>query len=353
MALCARLVPLQFSPLPYNIDGFPLARISEIIVDSGSIPNPADYTGLLAYNMKLPIFSLVLAMFSMVLGMEPLVLLPYFCAIMGSLAVLFIYVLARKLIRNDVAAFSTGMFAALSGLFVYVTTAAMKQLLAITLLCFILYLYTNRKDWRFRAAMVMALAILPFIHHLTTLMALLILSFALVGTAFRRSEHHVRSLKDLLLDATLGPGILMVSLIYYNAISLEIASEVINTNDIMLLASVAIIMAVLARILSMTVQTKPWFFLGKGSENSVTIWSIFDEKVLVLVLGIGILYLNSRIHVFSGAQLTSDALLRLIFPYLVLSIVGLIGFNVLRYSNFSMRHLIVGMFLAPLCVMSF
>jgi 4-amino-4-deoxy-L-arabinose transferase-like glycosyltransferase len=162
--------------LPYNIDGFPLARISEIIIDTGATPNPADYGGLLSYNMKLPVFSMVLATFSMVLGVEPLALLPYFCALMGSLAVLFIYVLARELTGNEIAAFSAGVFAALTGLFVYVTTAAMKQLLAITLLCFILYLYTRRNDWRFRLAMVAALFILPFTHHLTSLIALLVLS---------------------------------------------------------------------------------------------------------------------------------------------------------------------------------
>jgi len=339
--------------LPYNIDGFPLARISEIIVETGTVPNPADYGGLLSYNMKLPVFPMVLAMFSMVLGMEPLALLPYFCALMGSLAVLFIYVLARELTRNDIAAFSAGLFAALSGLFVYVTTAAMKQLLAITLLCFILYLYTRRNDWRFRMAMIMALFILPFTHHLTSLIALLVLSFALVGTAFRRSEHHVRTMKEFLVDAITGPGILLFSIIYYKTVNLEIATEVMNANDAMLLASVAILMAVLARLLSMTAQTKPWFFVGKSGSKDVTPWHIFDEKVLVLVLGIGTLYVNSRIHVFTGAQMTSDALFRLMFPYLALAVIGLIGFNVLRYSKFPKRHLVVALFLAPLCMMVF
>lgn len=317
------------------------------------MPNPADYGGLLSYNMKLPVFPMVLAMFSMVLGVEPLALLPYFCAIMGSLAVLFIYVLTRELTRNEIAAFSAGLFAALTGLFVYVTTAAMKQLLAITLLCFILYLYMRRQDWRFRLAMIMALFILPFTHHLTSLIALLVLSFALVGTAFRRSEHHVRTMKDFLLDAITGPGILMISILYYKLVNLEIAAEVMNANDAMLLASVAIIMAVVARLLSMTAQTKPWFFIGKGASKDVTPWHIFDEKVLVLVLGIGTLYLNSRIHVFTGAQMTSDTLFRLMLPYLVLTVIGLIGFNVLRYSKFPKRHLIVALFLAPFCVMLF
>ncbi|MBU4031995.1 MAG: hypothetical protein KKD98_04260, partial [Candidatus Thermoplasmatota archaeon] len=294
----------------------------------------------------------MLAMFSLVLGVEPLPLLPYFCALIGSLSVIFIYALAMSLTKNEIAAFSAGIFAALSGLFVYVTTAAMKQLLAITLLCFLLFLYTRRRDWRFRAGMILVLVILPFTHHLASLIALLTFSFALVGTAFRRSEHHVRTTKEFILDAITGPGILLMSIVYYNSVSLEIASEVINANDIMLLASVSILVAVIARMLSITVQTRPWFFL-KGKNKKVTFASIFDEKVLVLVLGIGVLYLNARVHLFTGAQLTSDALLRLMFPYFLLAIVGLMGFNVLRYSKFSQRHLVVGMFLAPLTIMVF
>jgi hypothetical protein len=41
------------------------------------------------------------------------------------------------------------------------------------------------------------------------------------------------------------------------------------------------------------------------------------------------------------------------FPYLVLAVLGVIGFNVLRYSRFPHRHIIVGMFLAPFCVIVF
>lgn len=352
IAMCARLVPLQSSDLPFNIDGYPLARISELMVQTGGMPDPAGYGGLLSYNMKLPVFSALLASFSLVLGVDPLPLLPYFCALIGSISVIFIYALARELTRSDVAAFGAGIFAALSGLFVYVTSAAMKQLLAITLLCFIIYLYPKRRDWRCRAAMASALLLLPFTHHLATLIALLALSFALVGTAFRRAPHHVRGTGEFLLDLIVGPGILMLSLAYYGSVDLEIASQVLNADDAMLLASVAVVMAVAARMVSMTVQTKPWFFM-KRADDRVGPACIFDEKVLVLVVGIAALYLNSRIHVFTGAALTSDALLRLMLPYLLLAVAALIGFNVMRYTKFEHRHIVVGLFLAPLAMMLF
>lgn len=353
VAFAVRLIPLQFSQLPYNIDGFPLARISEIMIDTGHVPYASGYEGLLAYNMKMPVFSLVLSAFSLVLGMEPLTLLPYFCAFIGSFAVLFIYALTLRLTKSGIAGFAAGLFAALCGLFMYVTTAAMKQLLAIVLLTFILYLYTRRKDWRARLVMIACLVILPFTHHLTTLICLLVLSFALVGRMFKSDFLKKRVFADLMLDFLTGPAILIGSLAYYHYVNLEIVSVVVNLNDITLLCSVFILLAFATKLLSDTVQTKPWFIFGKGEDKTIGLMNIFDEKVLVLIVGIATLYLNSRINVFAGGVMTSDLLLKLMFPYLVLTVVALMGFNVIRYSRFEQRYLVVGAFMAPFCIMIF
>jgi hypothetical protein len=347
------MVPLHFSSMPYNIDGFPLVKISEVIIETGDVPSPSSYGGLIAYNLKLPVFSLVLSSFSSILGIEPLTLLPYFCALIGSLAVLFIYLLTLNLTRNRIAGFSAGLFAALTGLFVYVTTAAMKQLLAIVFLIMIYYLFSKRKCWRCRMILCIILILLPFTHHLTTLIALLALSLAIAGATFRENIFRSRTIKSLALDVVTGPVILLSSLLYYRDVNLEFASEVGNLDDAALLGCVFILMAVVTKLISETVQSKPWFFLGKEESKEVGWSSIFDEKVLVLIIGIGALYLNSKINIFTGGVMTSDTLLQLIFPYLILAVFGVIGFNVLRYSRFPQRHVIVGMFLAPLCVILF
>jgi len=354
IALSARLIPLQFSTLPYNLDGFPLAKISEVIVDTGTLPIASEHGYLIGYNMKMPVFSVMLSSFSLVLGVEPLDLLPYFTALIGSLAVVFLYIWSLNLTRNRLVAFSTGLFAALTGLFVYATTAAMKQLLAIVLLTFLIFLYQKRRDWRYLTVMILVLLLMPFTHHLTTLMTLLILSFALAGSAFKFSEKHQPGhLKHLIIDLLSGPLILLISLSYYRLVNLEFVSEVANVNDIVLLSSVIILMAVVARMLSETVQTKPWFFLNRGEEREVGLSCIFDEKVLVLIIGIGTLYLNSKIDLFVGGTMTSDLLLRLMLPYLVLAVIATMGFNVIRYTRFPNRYIVVAMFLAPITVMVF
>lgn len=339
--------------MPYNIDGFPLAGISEAMIGTGHIPSAADHDGLIAYNLKLPVFSLVLSCFSLVLGVEPLSLLPYFCAFIGSLAVLFIFMLTLHLSNNRLAAFSAGLFVALTGLFVYATTAAMKQLLAIVLLVLMLYLYTKREDWRYRALMILTLILLPFTHHLTTLIALVILSLAIAGSVFKGNIFRLRSLKSFALEVITGPVILLSSLLYYRSVNLEFVSEVGNINDVILLGSILILMATAAKLISETAQSKPWFFLTRKNSKDLGLAYIFDEKVLILVIGIGALYVNSRINIFTGGVMTTDTLFRLMFPYLLLAVIGLIGFNVLRYSRFRHREVLVGMFLAPICVMVF
>lgn len=352
IALSVRLVPIHFSSLPYNIDGFPLAKISESIIETGYIPSSAESTGLISYNLKMPVFSTVLACFSLVFGVSPLELLPYFCALVGSLAVVFIYAFTQFLTKSRMAAFSAGLFAALSGLFVYVTAAAMKQLLAIVFLTFIFYLYPRRESWRHRIVLCMVLILLPFTHHLTTLIALLALSIALAGSAFRRHQGYV-SEKSLVIDLIAGPGILLCSLLYYRSVNMEFYSEVGNISDAVLLASVFVLAAVTARILSGTLQTKPWLLFGRKKDRQLTASCIFDEKVLVLILGIFVLYLNSKVQLFVGGPLTSGLLLKLLLPYLILIVLGMMGLNVIRYTRFQYRYLVVAMFLAPICVMIF
>jgi hypothetical protein len=350
ISLSVRLVPLHFSSLPYNVDGFPLTRISEIIIENGSIPSSADYEGLLAYNMKLPVFSTLLSCFSIVLGVQPLKLLPYFCAMIGSLIVIFIYALTLKLTKNTLASFSAGLFAALTGLFVYATTAAKKQLLAMFLLVFIFYLYPNRKDWRYRLLLCMCVILMPFLHHLTTMIALLTLSLALAANVFRHSK---KAGKEEMIDFITGPMILLISIVYYKHVNMEIFSEVIDISDAILLLSVFVLATVAAIILSSSVQTRPWFFFKRQEGNKLTLSCILDEKILALVIGIAALYFNSKFHIFLGGPLTSDTFLRLLLSYMVLLIFGMMGLNVIRYTKFQHRYFVIAMFLAPISVMVF
>ena len=188
--------------------------------------------------------------------------------------------------------------------------------------------------------MVLTLIILPFTHHLTTLIALLILSMAIGTTALKGNLFKLKDLRIFALEVITGPLILILSLVYYRSVNLEFVTEIGNVNDIVLLGSVFILLFAAAKLLTETAQSKPWFFVSRDKED-LGLSCIFDEKVLILVIGIGALYLNSRINIFVGGVMTSDTLLKLMLPYMMLAVIGLIGFNVLRYSRFSERSVLV------------
>ncbi len=349
MALAARLVPLTFSDLPFNIDGFPLARISELTIATGGIPDYHLCSGLIAYNVKLPVFSLLLSSFSLVLGVEPLALLPYFCALVGSISVVIIFAFVQRITKSQLAGFCAALFLCFAGFFVYVTTAAMKELVGLVLLCLLFYFYTLREDWRNRMLAVVILLVLPFVHHLTSLVAFITITLIALNHLFLEDTGRSWG-KKVAVELASGPALGLIALWYYASVEMEFFSDINNLNDTVLLLSVCVLALMLTILLCAPVTTRPWFIFKK-KEEGVSLFEIFDEKVLFLLGCLGVLYANSRIHLFSNSPLTSPFLLKLILPYALLAVVALAGLNLMRYTRFKYRSVIIAMFMTPILLM--
>ncbi len=354
MAFTVRLIPTMTSELPFNIDGYPLVRISEIMLSTSQLPNYLDYGGLLGYNMRLPIFSLLLTQFSLLMGVSPLDLLPYFTAFIGSFAVIFIYALVNRLFGNQQAAFLAGVFLAFTGLFVYVTTAAMKELLGIVLLCLLMYTYSLREDWRFRSISAVILVYIPFIHHLTGLIAFIMISLVSMNSIMTANKNEERFFKFITIEALTGPALGIIVLLYYIVVGMPFFTDVSNLNDSSLLFSTSILVLLAHLLISQPVSSKPWFILpSRDKQGNLSLFSLFDEKILIVVIGIGILYLNSQVSLFTSAPKTAGPLLNLMVPYFILALAGMAGFNLLRYSKFRYKTMIIAMFFAPLTLILF
>lgn len=352
-ALSVRLIPTTGSDLPYNIDGFPLARISEMIISTGGVPDHTLQAGLISYNAKLPVFSLLLSVFSLTLGIEPLDLLPYFCAIVGSLSVIIVYAFVNSLTKNQVAAISAAVFLAFTGFFVYVTTAAMKQLVGIVMLCFLLWVYSRRDEWQFRAISIGLLIVLPWTHHLTSLVAFIIVSIISVVSIFQDDSYERSWSKNSVMELALGPGIGLLALAYYRAVNMEFFSDVSNLNDAVLLLSVCIISLAIVFMLTRPVTTRPWFIFRIKESRGLPLYAVFDEKTLVLIGALGLLYLNSKTSIFTAAPMTTPRLLNMIVPYALLGILAVAGLNIIRYSRFPNKTIILATTITPLALMMF
>ena len=105
-------------------------------------------------------------------------------------------------------------------------------------------------------------------------------------------------------------------------------------------------------VLTKPVTTRPWFiFKIKGKD--LPIHAIFDEKTLVFVGALGLLYLNSKTRLYAGAPLTSPLLMDLIIPYALLALFAMAGLNIMRYTKFKDKPVVLAMVITPLALMIF
>ena len=169
-ALALRLVPLTFSTLPFNIDGFPLARIASDIMATGSWQ--IDEADPNAYNLKLPGYSLLWSGFAQLGGLHPLTDLQWAQALVTSLVVVPGYLLGLRATRHRGVACTSAVFLAAFGSFLFLTSAVMKESMGLVLLPAMVLAFHDRADPRRRGIALLLLLVLLVLHHLTALIAL-------------------------------------------------------------------------------------------------------------------------------------------------------------------------------------
>src|SRR5207249_2349772 len=225
LALGARLVPLTFSPLPFSIDGFALARISSNIAADGTWRiDPADTN---SYNQKLPGFSILWSAAAQVGGLSPLVHVQLILPFLTCTTVLVAYLLGVKAAGRRLGGFVAGLFIALFGSFLLLTSATAKESIGLLVFPVAVLLFREREDPRKRALAVFLLLFLPFLHSLTTFLTLGMLA-ALVVLRQRRELHRGRfSARSFALDIVTGPGLAVPAWAYYVSVDLPFLSEVL------------------------------------------------------------------------------------------------------------------------------
>jgi hypothetical protein len=348
LAFAVRLIPFTITTLPYNIDAYPLIRISDDIIASGHWGIGGE--DLIFYNSKMPAFSMILSTFSMVFGIEPFALVSILVPIITSTSVVAIYMLTMKITKSALTSYIAGLFFALSGFYLYLTTAIMKETIGLTLMPIIFYLFIERKDPRKRVLAAMFLVLLPLIHHLTALIVFTVIGFMVITDNYQAWKSRCLSLRDAALDFFLGPFLFVFTYAYYDQVRMEQFAKVVNFDQGILFLSVFVIFVVFALILSTRVTKKP-SFLSRSKKKR---WlGIFDEKIIIVIIPIGLLILNHYVKIFAGTLNTSSELLQMAIPYLVLVVVGFIGFNLIRNTETRYRAPIVSIFLGAITVMSF
>jgi hypothetical protein len=341
LALAARLVPLTFSPLPFSVDGFALSRIASDIVARGSWA--IDPASVNSYNQKLGGFSLLWAVTAEIGGLSPLVHAQLYVPLITCLTVLPGYLFGAKVTGRRLGGFAAGLFLALFGSFLNVTSGVAKESIALLVFPLAVLLFHERADPRKRALAVVLLIFLPFLHSLTTFLTLGMIA-ALVVLGQRRALFRGRfSWRALALDVVTGPALAAAALGYYLAVDLPFLSEFLAP------AAFALFLAL---VLLLTVLIGPAFRPQKSRFGHGKIASA-AKAALPPAIGFALLLGNASTSLFVGTTATSPAFLQGMPSLLVLAALCIGGFVLVRRTTNRMGDLVVAMLVAPIALILF
>jgi hypothetical protein len=341
IALAARLVPLTFSPLPFSVDGFALARISRDIGALGlwSIV-PSDVN---SYNVKLPGFSVLWAAMAEVGGLSPLLHVQLILPIITSLSILPAYLIGLKTTGRRLGGFAAGLFLSLFGSFLLLSSSTAKESLALLVFPVAVLLFQEREDPRKRALAVFLLLFLPFLHSLTTFLTLGMVA-ALVVLTQRRAVHRGRfSVRGLALDIVTGPGLAVPAWAYYVSVDLPFLSEVLAPASFTLFLGIVTMLTAGLATMARPVPRR----VAQRIASPLTRIVIPPAIGLLVILG------NLGNGLFVGAVGTQAGLIQVLPAILAIAALVILGVQLVRRTTNRASDLIVSMLVAPIALILF
>jgi len=242
LAFSVRLIPLQWSPLPYNIDGLSEVRVAQDIATTGHMDFPPNASYTQSYVSDMPVLGLVLAFFSSSLGTEPISSAQVLTSFIGSIAALILYAIIARW-RSSRASVATVLSVALLGSFVFSAGCTWKETLGFLLLLMALYVYPSRDRPSHAYVLLSCLVLLPFTHHHATIIGFVIVTFAIL------IEYANRSWGSPMTDREFYDGLLLFSIwfiavFYYYFIKLPYLDYLSPQTDLYLYIAVAFLLLV-------------------------------------------------------------------------------------------------------------
>lgn len=330
IGVAVRLLPLYWTPYPFNPDGFVFAAAARDSLTLGYIPRPDEHRLLQLHQY---VFVALLVILSQITDLEPIWIAQPTIAIIGTIPALLALLLVRKLgielgwpaDRTFIAATLAGFVLAVEGLYLRRTVTVSYEVLgllfvAAVALCVHRFFESSRRSW-LGVAGVMLLA-LPATHHFSTVITAVTLT-VLVATWIDRRPTRI----------TFGAGAVVVIgfwtyLLSYYARSPPNYSDTIMTNPALFVAWIIAIVAL-----------AHWFQTAKPASSRGTI-------ACVNVIGFGVLALNAIKPVFPGMSSTPTLLLALVAPLTVLAVLTIWGLPIV--VRLSQGPLVLALLVAPL-----
>jgi len=301
----------------------------------------------------MPALPFFIAFVSLLTGMNVFSVIRFVLPLVGATTVVSGFFVARELFRDRTLAFLSAAFLAFDGLFVYVTSAAMKENFALAVFLLSLFLFV-RKDRvvegsasvLFRVLWFLSMVFLFLAHHLTFLVAVAVSGMALCFRAWNLLLFS-KPRKDFLgmvLDLSLLFSVAVLGFLYYRWVSLSYLRFFRGGGLYLFLSSFAF---------WLFVGLVAFFFSSSEDDGKKAFsWRLFFGPFCVLVAGLGLVFFNTRFAIF-GTVRTPFSYLFALVPYCVVVFFSLVGVSVVRRTSFYWKELVAGGIMAPLSLITF
>ncbi|MFC5973387.1 hypothetical protein ACFPYI_18815 [Halomarina salina] len=333
VGVATRLLPLHFSPLPFNTDAFVFVRYSELILQN----NHLAFSGPAAPYPDEYLFDMLLAMVSEVVGMSPLYLVQILIACLAIVPSLVAVAYARSLTADLPRAHRRGAMAlagiglSVEGLYLWRTATISSEVYGLSFIaCIVLSLHrglqTGSRRWLALTAILSAL--MPIVHNGSTFVV------GLIGTVLTALAVGRQFTIRRALGGTIGVvGFWALAFGYYEVVELPNAATISAAPGLFIAWTILIVGV--ARWLD---RTSPRVQRG--------------VPVTVFSLGVLVFTFNAFVPVFPGMPTTSIWLLIYTVPLVTLLVVAAVGIPWVTTKQ-SQGIAMVAVVIAPLAAIGF
>ena len=336
-AILARSLSLQWSPLPYNIDGLSELRITRDILsthhlDFSSVPSTDEN-----YVPDMPLLALVIAFFTSALGVDPASSSQLMTALLGSISVSILYLVFRQHWHTQRGAIASAFVLALTGSFVFSSGCTWKESLGFVLVALALYAYPLRQELPYRLLMTLSLLLSPFTHHHVTIVLFVMVTFAVIMDIANRQKDQRRLTGQELTDGVTVISVWTVAVLYYWHVHLPYVDYLSPSTDLYLYLAVASL--ILLTVVRMSFVNRPFTRLPTG--------------LAVPLIGAGLMVLNYYHPVFPGIPGPASLIAVPFLAYLILVVPAWEGARIALPPRGPTSNLLMAMVFGPLSLMVF
>ncbi|SIR76643.1 4-amino-4-deoxy-L-arabinose transferase [Haladaptatus litoreus] len=306
VAVTMRTIPLYWSPLPFNTDGFKFAALARETLAYGYLPtswgffNPDEFT-----------FTVLLTISSRLTGVSPLYIAQVLIASIGATVCLFVVAITRRIgiqlrwpdFDVRIAALLAGLVLATEGIFLGRSTAVSSEGLGhvfvlLTVFVFARALWTSRRSWLLLSVLVFAL--FPLTHNLGAIIGGFS-AVSLLVLVFRESKWTAG-----LFAGALVAGFWLYTGLYYSIAELNEVSRISSVPGLFAAWIVVLILLTL------------WLPITRPRVQKTV-------PTMALVGGAGLLVVNYFVSIFPGTATTDPLTLLFVLPIAVIGIVAFQG----------------------------